>query len=351
MDRIYSEQEFKNLTNLGFFHRRDHKKLTLIDSLLRKYHSENSLNEAATVLINIVVACQDFYYEQPQNSRVRAVIELHHQALTRVKNIVKQNITSHSLGYKKESWKRAKAAITPLVRGAKSQSKLLSEQYWPEALVKEHFPLIDIVGSRNPFEIWKTTTTDSLNYVEWLKERYIPDTLETERGQQLLLRFSNRVQYLDKYQREEKKIHIENGFFFNSLGEKFHTGGMETNVAGKGWAIYIRSTKNEIYAYTHQQNVFHHSSFVSGAPVYSAGEIAVDNGRLIGITNKSGHYKPEISHCYNMMDYLLSHNVALKGVAVCLVTLGRMQGFYDAEELLQDKTNLPSRIIAKPQVL
>ncbi len=38
---------------------------------------------------------------------------------------------------------------------------------------------------------------------------------------------------------------------------------------------------------------FHHSSFLSGKPVASAGEIEVANGDVIEISNKSGHYKPE----------------------------------------------------------
>ncbi|MGV3344835.1 hypothetical protein ACGVWS_03500 [Enterobacteriaceae bacterium LUAb1] len=350
MEKIYTEHEFKNLSNLGFFHRRSNKKLSKIDSLLREYRPGMPAEKEATLLINIVIACQDFYHEKPQNGRVRAVIELHYQALTLVKKLVRQRITSHSTGYGKYGWERVKAAITPIVRSANSQSRLLFQDYWQEALIKDHFPVRDIAYSKNPFEIWKETT-GNLSYAEWLDERYIPDMLETNRGKQLILRFFSNVQYLDEDQRKEKKLHIENGIFYNSLGERFHTGAMKTNVAGHGWAIYVRSTRNEIYAYSQQQHEFHHSSFLSGAPVYSAGELAVNNGKLIGITNKSGHYKPEFSHFYNMMNYLYTQKVSLRGVAACPETTGNIQEFYDAEDILQNNKNFSKRNRVKPQVL
>jgi hypothetical protein len=346
---IYTLHEFKNISNLGFFHRRSNKELAKIDDLLREYRHGISVEKEATILINIITACHDFYHKKPQNGRVTAVIELHHQALSLVKKLVRQRITSHSLGYGKYGWERVKAAITPIVKGANSQSLLLSQDYWQEALINEHFPVRDIANSKSPFEIWREST-GNLSYIEWLHERYIPEMLETNKGKPLILRFFSNVQYLDKYQREEKELHIENGVIYNSLGEKFHTGEMKTNVAGNGWAIYVRSTDNRIYAYSHQQNVFHHSSFLSGSPVCSAGELAVSNGKLIGITNKSGHYKPELNHFYDMMNYLRSRGVALRGVAACHETKGNIQEFYDAEDILQHNENLPKRNIVKPQV-
>jgi len=47
-------------------------------------------------------------------------------------------------------------------------------------------------------------------------------------------------------------------------------------------------------------NVFHHSSFVSGEPVRTAGELFVIDGRIIAVNNKSGHYKPT----YRSLDIL-----------------------------------------------
>lgn len=44
---------------------------------------------------------------------------------------------------------------------------------------------------------------------------------------------------------------------------------------------------------------FHHSSFLSGAPVMLAGTMRVNDGKLIYISNNSGHYAPKIADLLN----------------------------------------------------
>lgn len=43
---------------------------------------------------------------------------------------------------------------------------------------------------------------------------------------------------------------------------------------------------------SHSVGVFHHSSFLQGKPVSAAGEIEVQNGEILLVTNNSGHYRP-----------------------------------------------------------
>jgi hypothetical protein len=50
--------------------------------------------------------------------------------------------------------------------------------------------------------------------------------------------------------------------------------------------IYL--SKN--YAY----GKFHHSSFLSGKPISSGGEICIEKGVIKEVTNDSGHYIPSL---------------------------------------------------------
>jgi hypothetical protein len=53
-----------------------------------------------------------------------------------------------------------------------------------------------------------------------------------------------------------------------------------------------------------RQNTIHHSSFLAGAPVAAAGEIKVVNGRLVSVSNGSGHYRPPPGYLINFLKAL-----------------------------------------------
>jgi hypothetical protein len=71
-----------------------------------------------------------------------------------------------------------------------------------------------------------------------------------------------------------------------------HTRTLQTVFSGRGWAIFVVDTDDLIFMYEQVQGRFHHSSFLSGAPVRCAGEIVVNHGHVKVVTAKSGHYMP-----------------------------------------------------------
>jgi hypothetical protein len=75
-------------------------------------------------------------------------------------------------------------------------------------------------------------------------------------------------------------------------GKPFDTKGCVTAHSGKGWAIYVASPHGRWYAGSHRVGAFHHSSFLGGRPVLSAGELQAANGTVTLLTAKSGHYQP-----------------------------------------------------------
>jgi len=65
-------------------------------------------------------------------------------------------------------------------------------------------------------------------------------------------------------------------------------------TSGRGWGIFVVDLQGDLYIHKHVEGKWHHSTFLSGGAVQSAGEIVVDNGHIKVITAKSGHYMPTV---------------------------------------------------------
>lgn len=73
--------------------------------------------------------------------------------------------------------------------------------------------------------------------------------------------------------------------------------------------------EGNIYASKYQRiGEFHHSSLVAGNSVAAAGELEVRNGILMLISDKCGHYKPEIEYLEQAMDVLQFQGVDVSAV-------------------------------------
>ena len=122
--------------------------------------------------------------------------------------------------------------------------------------------------------------------------------------------------------------------------DSYHT---SWRVTGDGYAMMVfreaAGAPGELYAADHVTNEFHHSSIYAGRPVNFAGELRCDNGKLLELNNKSGHYKPGAAHAKQFLEWLERHGVVLSGVMFRFVdkrtieTGGRQ---VDAAELLRE---------------
>jgi hypothetical protein len=92
---------------------------------------------------------------------------------------------------------------------------------------------------------------------------------------------------------------------------KFDTSGMVTAFGGKGWAIYVMSDTGNIHVSSHSVGHRHHSSLLAGANVAGAGEMRVLQGKLVHISNKSGHYAPAAAHFLQVFHVLRKRRVSL----------------------------------------
>ena len=70
-----------------------------------------------------------------------------------------------------------------------------------------------------------------------------------------------------------------------------------------------------IYASKYQApGEFHHSTLVAGGPVAGAGELHVEDGRLIRVTDNSGHYTPTRQMTWRVASTLAEQGVSMDGV-------------------------------------
>jgi len=71
---------------------------------------------------------------------------------------------------------------------------------------------------------------------------------------------------------------------------------MVTHKSGPGHAIYVMSAEGNLHVSNHSVGHRHHSSLLAGSDVAGAGELKATNGRLLWLSNKSGHYCPSAVH-------------------------------------------------------
>lgn len=104
--------------------------------------------------------------------------------------------------------------------------------------------------------------------------------------------------YLSNSARASYRIVFEGGLLM-WRGQPFDTAKMKSYWSPQGRAIYVVDSQGQFYAAEQKlpddafdNSRFHHSSFLSGAPVFGAGEMQVAAGKLEVLTAQSGHYRP-----------------------------------------------------------
>ena len=94
------------------------------------------------------------------------------------------------------------------------------------------------------------------------------------------------------------------------------TKNMVTHFSGPGFAIYVMSEQGNLHVGSHSVGFRHHSTLLAGSNVAGAGEVQVDKGKLVWISNKSGHYAPSAPHFLQVLHQLQKKGVDLSVVKV-----------------------------------
>jgi hypothetical protein len=154
-----------------------------------------------------------------------------------------------------------------------------------------------------------------IDKAKYLKEKYGWTLKDYERY--YVNKEEHRVRYMGAKQRREYRVRISKGVLTEGeSGAPMDTAGMSSKFAGPGYGIFVLSPRGRLYVGQHKIGVIHHSSFLAGKDVAGAGEIKIVDGRVEGITNKSGHYQPHYDHLRQTLKRLRRGGVAVDAVPV-----------------------------------
>lgn len=108
-------------------------------------------------------------------------------------------------------------------------------------------------------------------------------------------------------------VHISGGKLYTDRActLPLDTKNMVTHFSGPGKAIFVMSQSGNIHVDSHVVGHRHHSSLLAGAPVACGGELEVSNGTLKWLSNKSGHYAPNVDHLLQILHVLQKKFVPL----------------------------------------
>lgn len=138
----------------------------------------------------------------------------------------------------------------------------------------------------------------------------------TREGKIVWRKSKARVAYDRELQQVLTMARIRGGRFYGIDGQPLDTAGMVTSFSGPGWAIFVVSAEGTLHVSPHQVGKRHHSSLLAAAPVACAGELICSKGRLVRISNKSGHYKPEPYYLAQVIRHFGQEGVNLDSFSV-----------------------------------
>jgi len=261
----------------------------------------------------------------------------------------------------------AHADVRPkTVYGLDAVGKHLDSHYALERDLPDHLPMGDVDKMTGAYRGSRLDAV--LDFETFIAQVYMPMAVDDPSARYLSNNLLFRPQadiaekhldgggvaYLDAEQRKAYEIKFKGGLIWtgdrdhpSSNDEPFHTGDKRTEFMGAGWAIYVLAPDNRLYAGNHEVNKFHHSSFLSGEFAQAAGELAVDRGRLVAITPKTGHYKSGSNEFLRMLFVVHSRlggakSGPLASVKACPEAHIKPHVWYSAAEVLENG-GLPGR--------
>jgi hypothetical protein len=170
----------------------------------------------------------------------------------------------------------------------------------------------EVLSCAEPSDPMEEATIENAGAEDLPLARY-PLTVQMEAsyvGEEMGSVWPSRVVYLDPQRRKAYKLTMRDGKLCDANGESFDTAdATKTTWNGEKEntykAIFVMDTDGNFYAFKHRvAGEFQHSSFLAGGEVAAAGLIKVDDGEVLWISPKSGHYLPTRRHLDQAIDCL-----------------------------------------------
>ena len=126
--------------------------------------------------------------------------------------------------------------------------------------------------------------------------------------------------YLTHEQRAQYRIVVKDGVFYRQSKDGFDICDTTSMISHNksGYAAYTINAQGEISIFPHHGMADHmaHSSMNAGAPVFAAGEIKIEKGKLVEMTTHSGHYQPSMENVYRTLKYFQQQGVDISSVQI-----------------------------------
>ncbi len=113
--------------------------------------------------------------------------------------------------------------------------------------------------------------------------------------------------------RNKTRIYFGGGLLYIDAActKLLDTSHMVTHFSGPGKAIFVMDKHGNIHVDSHIAGHRHHSSLVAGRKIACGGELEVTRGKLVWMSNKSGHYWPKKVHLLQILHQLQKKEVPM----------------------------------------
>lgn len=198
-----------------------------------------------------------------------------------------------------------------------TSGRMLREEFWTEGYNKGA-----VLGDEQSYIHWLANSSH-MPYKDWYKN-YYANLSGTDTP--MLLHSPIVIPYLTTDEKEQFKITSRpDGLIFDSYGRVIDTTTQQsTKNSTVGYADCVLTLSDTLYIFHNNpvkleistQRKFH-AYLSDGRPVYYAGGLKIENGKITTITLHSGHYKPEERHLIAFLNILnTEYNVSLDGIKI-----------------------------------
>ncbi|KAL3662408.1 hypothetical protein V7S43_012735 [Phytophthora oleae] len=228
-------------------------------------------------------------------------------------------------------WQQLRSRIGQLTRGIKRVrphsdrepadltfgASILHKDFWLEALDEQHRYGFHL---RAFHKAWKQEmieekggrTSEDASFFHWLdygngKNLDLPECTQQE------LR-TTRVEYCNAEQRKQYELKFVSNGEEEEIGVQYAASGVVVHTDERSKWIFVLDLSGRMYLGRKRKGRFHHSSFVSSAPILAAGKIIIKNGIILAIEPHSGHFKPRLENLLVLCSILVNHGVNIDSV-------------------------------------
>jgi hypothetical protein len=128
------------------------------------------------------------------------------------------------------------------------------------------------------------------------------------------------VKYASPSEREMFAVEVKKGKLYQA-GQLMDS--TPKKMTDSAYYIFVQAPDGKFYASpVDKVGQVHHSTFMGGGPVKTAGEMRVEKGVLKGLNNNSGHYRPSTESTLAALEDLKTAGVDIKKVKVEDITKG-----------------------------